>query len=292
MKYFLSSVEGNKQSLDGGAMFGNAPKALWSRWHPTDKHNRIKLSCRGLLIEFANKKVLCEVGIGNFFEPKLAERFGVEEANSHVLLDSLTKLGVAEEEIDYVILSHLHFDHAGALLPSYANRQKGITTLHFPNAKYIVSAQAWLRAQKPHPRDKASFIPELTNSLADSKRLIIIKEGQNKIDYLKDFSFFYSHGHTPGHMHTLVEGENEKVFFCGDLVPGVAWIHAPITMGYDRFPEKLIDEKKQFYKDAVNKKWWLFYTHDINFVASRCQMSSQGRCEAIDKQDLWQRKEI
>jgi glyoxylase-like metal-dependent hydrolase (beta-lactamase superfamily II) len=112
----LWSIMGNSQRLDGGAMFGNAPRAMWSQWLPPDEQNRVPLACRTLLASPLNgKTVLFETGIGAFFEPKMRERFGVVE-DRHVLLDSLAEAGFSHEDIDVVVLSHLHFDHAGGLL--------------------------------------------------------------------------------------------------------------------------------------------------------------------------------
>src|SRR3954462_2214345 len=106
----LFSVEGNGQRLDGGAMFGNCPRPVWERWAPPDERNRIRLACRALLVrESSGRHVLLEAGIGTFFEPKLRERYGVEEARP-VLLDELGKLGVQPDDVDVIVLSHMHFD--------------------------------------------------------------------------------------------------------------------------------------------------------------------------------------
>ncbi len=115
----LWSINGNSQKLDGGAMFGNAPKAMWSRWIAPDELNRIPLACRCLLVkDLDGRNVLFETGIGAFFEPSLRERYGVVESH-HVLLESLAAAGVSHEDIDVVVLSHLHFDHAGGLLAAW-----------------------------------------------------------------------------------------------------------------------------------------------------------------------------
>src|SRR3970040_1282570 len=107
----LWSLMGNRQKLDGGAMFGNAPRALWAKWTPPDEHTRIELACRALLASPLNgRTVLFEAGIGAFFEPKLRERYGVVEER-HVLLDSLRAAGFQPDDIDVIVLSHLHFDH-------------------------------------------------------------------------------------------------------------------------------------------------------------------------------------
>ena len=121
----ISSLEGNRQWLDGGSMFGNVPRALWERWTEVDNSGRIPLACRCLLVEYNDIKILCETGIGAFFEPKMATRFGVQNYEQNELLVSLEQLGHKAEDIDFVILSHLHFDHAGGLMPTYQEIQNG-----------------------------------------------------------------------------------------------------------------------------------------------------------------------
>ena len=165
----LWSILGNSQKLDGGAMFGNAPRAMWERWSVVDAQNRIDLACRALLASpLDGKTVLFETGIGAFFDPKLRARYGVQES-SHVLLESLADAGFQHTDIDVVVLSHLHFDHAGGLLAPWAEGKP--LELLFPNATFVVGAEHWQRALKPHPRDRASFIPELQPLLEASGRL-------------------------------------------------------------------------------------------------------------------------
>ena len=141
----LWSLLGNSQKLDGGAMFGNAPRAMWAQWLPPDEGNRVPLACRALLASPLNgKTVLFETGIGAFFEPKMRERYGVVEPQ-HVLLESLAKAGFSHEDIDVVVLSHLHFDHAGGLLAPWSEGQPA--RLLFPKARFItVSTSATRRA--------------------------------------------------------------------------------------------------------------------------------------------------
>jgi len=294
MAGFLTSVLGNSQKLDGGAMFGNAPRALWQKWIEPDDRHRITLACRSLLIEWGGQRILCEVGIGNFFEPKLAERFGVQDPHRHLLIENLNALGVDEASIDYVVLSHLHFDHAGGLLPGYDELQAGHEGLRFPKAQYVVGQEAWERARAPHSRDRASFIPELVQRLEKSGRLLMVQnEAQTCPGFFQDRAEWnYSHGHTPGQMHLVFRGDHDKVFFAGDLIPGLPWVHVPITMGYDRFPEKLIDEKKELYARIEEDPcpWVVFFTHDPQTATARLRKDSKNRFQGADSQAILQRR--
>ena len=272
----LWSLTGNSQQLDGGAMFGNAPKALWSRWISPDAQNRIPLACRCLLAkDLDGRNVLFETGIGAFFEPALRERYGVVEER-HVLLESLAQAGLGHEDIDVVVLSHLHFDHAGGLLAAWEEGEA--PSLLFPKATYVVGAEHWRRAQQPHPRDRASFIPELQALLEDSGRLELV-EGEHSATLGASVRFSYSDGHTPGLMLAEVGG----VVFCADLIPGRFWVHLPITMGYDRYPEALIDEKRVFLEDKLARGIELFFTHDHDCALARLVRDERGRFGTADE---------
>lgn len=277
----LWSIMGNSQRLDGGAMFGNAPRAMWEKWSPPDEHNRIALACRALLARPVNgKTVLFETGIGAFFEPKLRERYGVVE-DRHVLLDSLAEAGVSHEDVDVVVLSHLHFDHAGGLLAPW---QEGrAPELLFPNATFVVGAEHWHRAKNPHPRDRASFIPELAPLLEASGRLELV-EGEHCQALGDAVRFHYSRGHTPGLMLAEICGApgpdgrpHGGLVFCADLIPGRPWVHVPITMGYDRYPELLIDEKRTFLEDKLARDVHLYFTHDPGCALAKLVRDEKGR---------------
>ena len=277
----LWSIIGNSQRLDGGAMFGNAPRAMWAQWAAPDEQNRIALACRALLASPLNgKTVLFETGIGAFFEPKLRERYGVQESR-HVLLDSLREAGFSHEDVDVVVLSHLHFDHAGGLLAEW--REGDAPTLLFPRATYVVSAACWDRARNPHPRDRASFIPGLTDLLERSGRLEIV-DGTHSKALGDTVRFHYSDGHTPGLMLSEIVGPEHVdgeahggVVFCADLIPGRPWVHVPITMGYDRNAELLIDEKREFLEDKLARNVHLFFTHDPGCALAQVSRDDKGR---------------
>jgi glyoxylase-like metal-dependent hydrolase (beta-lactamase superfamily II) len=273
-------VLGNGQRLDGGAMFGNAPKAMWEKWIPPDERNRIPLACRCLVVRDRGRVILLEAGIGAFFEPQLRERYGVVE-DRHVLLDSLAEVGITPADVDIIVLSHLHFDHAGGVLESWqAGRQPSLV---FPNAHYVVGAEAWQRAIQPHARDRASFIPGLTDMLADSGKLELAAAETSEL-LGPGFCFHRSSGHTPGLLLTEVDMPGGPVVFAADLIPGKAWVHLPITMGYDRYPEMLIDEKASLLGRLIERHGRLFFTHDPNIAMGTLAKDDKGRFHVVDEQ--------
>ena len=143
--------------------------------------------------------------------------------------------------------------------------------------------EAWGRALRPHARDRASVIPELPALLEGSGRLHRVPTGQVRDEVLGDgYRLHYSHGHTPGLMLVEVELPDGPLVFAGDLIPGAPWVRVPITMGYDRYPELLIDEKRALIEDLAARGGRLFYTHDPSVALSGLARDERGRWVAVD----------
>ncbi len=270
----FTALNGNSMRLDGGAMFGNAPKALWKKWLKPDDHNMIHIGSRALLIQTKNKNILFETGTGAYLSPEMKKRFKILE-HHHVLLDSLKKTGLDHTDITHIILSHLHFDHAGGLLKAWEEGDRKLELL-FPNAQFIVGKANFERSKVPHLRDKASFIPQLSSLLEQSKRLVLV-ENEERLDFdAVQIEFIESIGHTPGMMVSGIQTPDHNIFFVGDIAPGTAWVNLPITMGYDRFPERLIDEKQIIFHRIVKRNAWIFYPHDHKFAASTLMFDEES----------------
>ena len=239
-----------------------------------DAEHRIDLGCRALLVQDGDRNILVETGIGAFFSPDLKQRFGVQEER-HVLLDSLAEAGLSDADIDVVLLTHLHFDHAGGLLAPWEEGQP--PRLLFPRARFVTGRRQWQRACQPHARDRASYIPELLELLEGSGRLELIEDGGGSASLGAGWRFHWSDGHTPGQLLPEVDMPGGPVLFSGDLIPGAPWVHLPITMGYDRFPEGLIEEKEALLADLLARNGRLVFTHDPAIAMGRVVCDGKGR---------------
>lgn len=155
----LTVLRGNGMKLDGGSMFGNAPKALWASWMSADNRNMIDIASKSLLVRTPNHNILFETGAGAYLSPEMKQRFQIPDSR-HMLLEALGQQGMDHSDISHVILSHLHFDHAGGLLAAWEEGRNDLELL-FPNARFIVGEGNFNRCLSPHPRDRASLSPAL-----------------------------------------------------------------------------------------------------------------------------------
>jgi len=260
-------------------MFGNAPRALWSKWCEPDADDRIELACRSLLVEDGERRLLLEAGIGAFFEPRLRARYGVTD-EGHRLVDSLAAIGLAPADIDVVLLSHLHFDHAGGLLSPFQPGRPA--ELLFPRARIVVGRAALERARAPHRRDRASYVPGMVELLEASRRLDVVDDGEATHPSLGPrVELARSDGHTPGMLHAEVRGAARWVVYAADLVPGVPWTHVPITMGYDRAAEQVVDEKVALLARVAAGRGLLAFTHDARVALAGVEPDGRGSFRTV-----------
>ncbi len=239
--------------LDGGAMFGVVPKAVWNKLNPADEWNRIELGLNCLLIQIEGKKILVDTGIGDKFDEKFRERFRIKRPNG--LLDSLQRVGVGAEEIDMVINTHLHFDHAGG----NTRWGGGEIVPSFPKARYIIQRGEWEDAISPNERTRASYLKENLIPIQEAGLLELI-EGEREL--LPGVRVMVTGGHTPNHQVVLLESKGKKALYLGDLVPTTSHLKTPWVMGYDLYPLDTMKKKKELLNRALNERWLLVFEHD------------------------------
>jgi glyoxylase-like metal-dependent hydrolase (beta-lactamase superfamily II) len=240
--------------LDGGAMFGVVPKTLWEKKFPADDKNRIKLALNSILIKTAKALILVETGIGSDLDPKFYDYYSVEREPGLVL--SLEKLGYQTEDIDFVINTHLHFDHCGG--NTYKD-EKGEDIPTFPKARYIIQKGEWEYALHPTERDKSSYLEQ--NFLPLEKHgLLQLVDGNKKIS--EGIEVIVVPGHTARHQCVKASSEGKIFFFLGDLVPTSAHVGLSYIMSYDLFPQETLQKKKKYFEQAIEEDWILAFNHD------------------------------
>jgi glyoxylase-like metal-dependent hydrolase (beta-lactamase superfamily II) len=252
----LFPVETGNLKLDGGAMFGVVPKVLWSKAYPVDENNLINLSMRCLLIVQDNKVILIDDGIGNKQHEKF---FSLYHLNGDDNLEkSLKDIGFTFNDITDVILTHLHFDHAGGSITYNADHTALTTT--FPSATYWVSQQQWNWANEPNPREKSSFLKENILPLKESHQLKFIDHEE---ELFPGITLKLFNGHTDGQIIPHIRYKDKTIVYCADLLPTSSHVPLPYVMSYDIRPLVTFTEKAGFLKEAADNDYILFLEHDI-----------------------------
>ena len=255
--------------LDGGSMFGVAPKSIWSKvYDPGDELNRIPLAARPLLIQFGDKKIMIDTGNGNKMNDKLAAIYGIDKDKSSIDF-ALKSLNIESKDITDVILTHLHFDHTGGS----TKFEDGKIVPTFPNAKYYVQKDQLNWAKNPTEKDRASYfkddyMPLLTDGLLETV------DGNGEI--FPGISVIQSFGHTNAMQMIKITGDDKTLLYCADFFPTSAHIPVPYVMGYDNNPLKTIDEKKSILPQAYEEKWIIVYEHDAFIQASLINNTDKG----------------
>lgn len=241
--------------LDGGAMFGVVPKVLWEKEIPADAANRIPMRARSLVIRGNGRIVLVDTGIGDKLSEKLIKIYDVQTA-VHSMEDRLAPLNLKVDDITDVVLTHLHFDHAGG--STIISKGKVVPT--FPNAVYHIQQTQWDLACHPSVRDRSSYMPENFMPLQEQGVLHIVNGPRN--DFFEGIDLVVTDGHTRGQQHPLIKGASTSLFFCADLIPTSAHIPTAWHMGYDNEPIAIMDEKEAVLDRAIQENWILCFEHD------------------------------
>jgi methylmalonyl-CoA epimerase len=249
----LISVCDGAFRLDGGAMFGVVPKALWAQHAPPDERNRILMAMRPLIVR-GMRTMLIDAGLGDKDDAKFHEMYGVNRTRN--LDHTLAEAGLSADDIDIVLASHLHFDHAGGFTERDA---AGRVRPRFRRAQYVVRRGEWEDATHPHERNRASYIADNFVPLAEAGVLQLVDDDQTIMPGVR---VRRTGGHCMHHQMVLIESAGTTAAFVADLIPTTAHLSAPWIMGYDLYPMDTLAKKKAFLEEAVAKNILVFFEHD------------------------------
>ncbi len=267
MKIDLFNIANFK--VDGGAMFGVIPKALWSRVCRSDDNNLIVLTLRSLIVETDGHIILVDTGWGDKQDEKFFRHTYLH--NGEGLIGGLKNRGYQPEDITDVVLTHLHADHCGG---GVVKRKTGTGyELTFPNAIYHVSRTQWEWAVKSNPREEDAFLEENILPLMQSGRLSLVDE---EVELFRDFSVRFCFGHTPGLMIPVIQSKGKTLVYTGDLIPTVAHIPLIWNMSYDIESLKTIDEKEKLLNEALENNYILVFQHDESVECCTLEMTEKG----------------
>ncbi|MCG8471134.1 MAG: MBL fold metallo-hydrolase [Desulfobacterales bacterium] len=265
--YQCHAVEMCDFLLDGGAMFGVVPKPLWEKKIPSDGKNRIPLKSRSLLLQGHGRNILIDTGCGTKFSEKELAIYGVSATQSPD--EALSAFGLTSADITDVILTHLHFDHAGG----NTFLKDGEAHPTFQNATYYTQKRHLKCAKNPTKRDRASFFPQDWAPMEKSGQLKVVDGDALELPFI---SLLFSDGHTFGQQLPLIGEKERKLLYCGDLVPTSAHLPTAWHMGYDNQPLVIMEEKEAILGQAVQEGWTLFFEHDPFCMAATITQGKRG----------------
>lgn len=263
----LDSVRGGDFWLDGGVVFGVVPKPLWSKVAPPDENNRIRISSNCVLARNGRQTVLIDTGYGSKYAP-LDRRFYLMESGNPVV-ESLATLGVAPDDIDFVVLSHLHFDHAGGAT-CYNDQRIVVPT--FPRARHFIGRLEWEDATSNAPELQTAYSMDNLTPL-ETAGLVELIEGHAEI--LPGLRARLTGGHTRGHLALVLESAGEVALLIGDLCPTSAHLRPMWNLSYDTFPLDTRRVKPELLAAAARENWWIGWPHDSLIAAGRLAQDSK-----------------
>ncbi|MEX2471703.1 MAG: MBL fold metallo-hydrolase [Gemmatimonadota bacterium] len=253
----IHALEAGVQWLDGGAMFGVVPKPLWEKRIPADSRNRIPLALRCLLVEAPNALVLVDTGIGNKEDEKFHEIYGVRnEGDPTRLEDAIRDAGFDPSDIDIVLDTHLHFDHAGG---NTVRDEAGHVVPAFPGARYVVQEEELAFAKSKNERIRASYLEANHAPISEAGLWDLVRGEATVTDGVRVLP---TPGHTPHHHSVLIESDGETACFLADVCPTSAHVPLPWIMGYDLEPLVTLESKRGLWTRALEEEWLLIFEHD------------------------------
>ncbi len=253
----LHAIEAGVVQLDGGAMFGVVPKPLWERRIPADSRNRIPLAMRCLLIEAPNALVLVDTGLGNKEGDKFRDIYGVGNRGTPTRLeDGIRHAGFEPSDIDIVLNTHLHFDHAGG---NTHVDEKGEVRVSFPQARHVVQRQEIDFARSKNERIRASYLAHNFEPVVQAGLWDLV-DGPAQIT--EGVRVLPTPGHIPFHQSVLIESDGQTACFLADVCPTSAHLPLPWIMGYDLEPLVTLESKRGLWKSALAEDWFLIFEHD------------------------------
>lgn len=266
----IHAIEAGVQQLDGGAMFGVVPKPLWERRIPADARNRIPLALRCLLVEAPNALVLIDTGVGNKENEKFHDIYGISNAGDPTRLeDGLRHAGFDPADVDIVLDTHLHFDHAGG--NTFAD-EGGEILPAFPRARYVVQRGELAFAHSANERIRASYLPHNFDPITDAGLWDLV-EGDGRVT--AGVRVVPTPGHTPFHQSVLIESDGDVACFLADVCPTSAHLPLPWIMGYDLEPLVTLESKRGLWTRALEEDWLLVFEHDPRVPWGRLDPDSE-----------------
>jgi len=267
-RFKLTPLEFGRFKLDGGAMFGVIPKVLWERFHPADEQNRIEMALRCLLIEVKNRRILVDTGSGEGRTEKFRKIFNFRSSDNYIK-DTLAQINLTPDQITDVMITHLHFDHAGG-----ATSNKNDNPIpSFSNARYYIQKKQLIHARSRFERDRASYFPD------DFEPLIV--EGVAEVvdgtwELLPGIDVLICNGHTPGMQLVRIRDKGETLVYAADLIPLASQFSLPWIMSYDLYPMITLEEKRRLLTQAVEEDWTFFFEHDPNHITGKVSHTDKG----------------
>jgi glyoxylase-like metal-dependent hydrolase (beta-lactamase superfamily II) len=245
----------NSFLIDGGAMFGVVPKVIWEKLVSPDEFNRVVLDLNLILVKSKLGNVLIDCGIGDTLSERQRKIYGLSENSS--LQKNLLSFGLRPEDIDFVILSHLHLDHAGGLVKFDEKKEKVPT---FPKAKHIVQEKEFEDAIHPDERTSATYLPE-NFLLLERYNLLELVDGEKEV--VPGIKVIPTGGHSRGHQAILLESQKERLLCPGDIIPTQFHLKVPYVASVDIFPLDTMRVKKEFINQCIDQGWFLAFDHDL-----------------------------